>query len=199
MLRLVYHSPLFGPLHFEYSKAVVRVGSCRDNDLVLLHASVRPYHCVLVFDEASLCLLPPEAVGNDGVLAAAPAGPRYEPGDTLHLGELDLQVERSPNSVAVPQLGVVATAQPGQTAEGFWRADFAAVPAEARWLCGRCGLRLTTPQVHVLGLVGRRKYALCPKCSQTLELVVPLEVGAKGLLGRLKSGWRQLKGICRRP
>ena len=198
MLRLVYQSTLFGPLHFEYSKAIVRVGSCRDNDLVLLHPSVQPYHCVLVFAETSLCLLPPQAVGGDAVLEPAPAGPRYVAGGTLQIGELVFQVERSPNSVAVPEFRTATTATPGQTREGYWRADFAAVPDEARWLCGRCRLRLATSQVHVLGLVGGRKYALCPKCSQTVELIVPLESGRPGLLGRLKAGWRDLKRVCGR-
>jgi hypothetical protein len=203
VLRLVYQNSLFGPLHFEYPKAIVRVGSCRDNDLVLLHASVRPYHCVLVFDEAAVRLLPPEAADSQGVLENAPEARRYGLGETLHIGDLALQVERSPNSVAVPPPAAAGgSVLPGQTFDGYWRADFEAVPDEARWLCGRCRLRLTTPQVHVLGLVGGRKYPLCPKCSQTVELVVPIETGPRGLLGHLKAGWRQLQRFCgraRRP
>ena len=62
MLELIYHSGVFGPIHFEYSGPTVRVGSSEDNDLVLRHPSVELYHCLLVFRGEKVLCLPPDAV-----------------------------------------------------------------------------------------------------------------------------------------
>ena len=193
MLRLVHHTGVFGPLCFEYSQPVVRVGSCSDNDLVLLHPSVRPYHCALVFEEEAVRLVPVDAVwdlGEAGAEALAQA-PCYGPGDTLPLGELSFQVEHSSNSMVVPEMAEEVQPGAGQTREGYWLAEFEGVPEEAHWWCPRCGLRFTNVQVRVLGLVAHRKYALCPKCSQKVDLL-GIDPESRGLLGRLRNGWRRL-------
>jgi hypothetical protein len=193
MLRLVHHTEIFGPLCFEYSKRVVRVGSCSDNDLILPHPSVRAYHCALVFDDDTLRVVPAEAVSDLNALSeeAVASAPCYQAGDALQLGELVFQVEHSTNSMLIPDLEEAPTTEAGLTREGYWLADFESVPDEARWLCTSCALRFTNTQVHVLGLVAHRKYALCPRCSQKLEL---LGAGAadRSLLGRLRKSWRRL-------
>jgi hypothetical protein len=187
VLRLVYNTTVFGALHFEYSRSRVRVGSCRDNDLVLLHPSVEPYHCTLAWEEDSFALLPPHATEEPYDDA-----PRYGPGDTLVVGELKLLVERSPNSIAVPPPKMEAQAA-GRTHHGYWKADYAEVPSEARWSCPQCQLRFEDRQIHALGLAGRSKHILCPQCSRELELLTPAPPEAHGLLGVLNSGWRQLR------
>jgi hypothetical protein len=194
MLRLVHHTSVFGPLCFEYSRRVVRVGSCSDNDLILLHPSVRPYHCVLLFAEDTVQLVPKEAVSDLGVedKAVVAAAPSYRPGDLLPVGEVRFRVEHSSNSMTLPEAPEVVAPGVGLTREGYWRADFEGVPEAARWWCPRCGLRFTNVQVRVLGLVAHRKYALCPKCSLKVDLL-GLDPESRGLLGRLRTGWRRLR------
>jgi len=191
MLRLVHNTSVFGPLYFEYSKRVVRVGSCSDNDLILLHPSVRPYHGALVFEDEAVQLVEPESVSCQGVVGDLADAPCYRPGDTLPLGELLFLVEHSPNSMSVPEATVEVAPGTGLTREGYWRADFEGVPDEAHWWCPRCVLRFTNAQVHVIGLVAHRKYALCPKCSQKVDLLGQ-GLESRGLLGRMRTGWKRL-------
>ena len=114
MLRLVYHTKVFGPLNFEFSRPLVRIGSAKDNHLVLLHPSVEPYHCALAWEEESFALLPPNAEETTPLDDA----PRYAPGDTLVVGEVSLCVERSPNSIAVPP-PPAEQIPPGRTHRGY--------------------------------------------------------------------------------
>lgn len=187
MLRLVYHTTVFGPLNLEYPGPRVRVGSCRDNDLVLPHPSVRPYHCTLLLTEDTVTVLPPDA-GE----ARPPDAPCYGPGDRLQIGELLLSIEHSPNTVAVPPPKAEALL-PGRNHRGFWRADYKAVPDAARWLCSRCQLRFEDRQIRALGIEGGRKHILCPQCSLELALLAPAERELHGLLGALNSAWGQVR------
>lgn len=187
MLRLVYHTTVFGRLHFEYPRPRVRVGSARDNDLILLHPSVEPHHCTLLLEEDSLAMVPPHAA------AEPPAdAPRYGPGDALVIGDLTLQIERSPNTIAVP---APKTEQglPGRTHRGYWKADYEAVPETARWACERCQLRFEDRQIHALGLTGRSKHIFCPQCSAELALLTPTNASHGGFLGLMNSLYLKLR------
>lgn len=194
MLRLVYHTTVFGPLHFEFSKPLVRIGSCRDNDLVLPHSSIKPYHCILLFQEEAIQLLPPEAVQDGELVATASNASSYGAGDVLNVGEVALSVETSDQSVALPDAEarghVIA---PGKTAEGYWRAGSELAPVQARWLCPQCGIRLIDAQLHVMGLVGHRRHLLCPQCSHEVVPAVSDEAPSKGLILWLTKCWRCVK------
>lgn len=191
MLRLVYHTTTFGPLHLDYDDAVVRAGSSRDNDLIILHESVQPHHCLLLFEEEAVIVLsfeegmpvPPQEVPDDA--------PRFGVGDILHVGQLPFEIERSPNSVAVVRDNWSETTNDGKTPEGYWKADALYAPDEARWLCDFCRIRLLDRQLKLLGLQGRKKHLLCPVCGHEVTL---FSTGTKkdGSIGqKLRSVWKQ--------
>lgn len=87
-VRLVYNSTLFGPMYLEYSKRLIRVGSCWDNDLVISDASVQSHHCTLLLEEDSVLVLPAE---TDEKVPVAEA-PRVRSGEDVLLGEVRLRV-----------------------------------------------------------------------------------------------------------
>jgi hypothetical protein len=183
MVRLVYHSRLLGPLHFEYAHPRIRVGSCRDNDLVIPHPSLRPYHCTLALGEDSVTVLPPNAPEK----LPPDQAPCFRIGEDLVLGEVVLRIEHSSKSVALPTLEQIQPPD-GRTPEGFWKADFGAVPDLACWLCAECGLRFEDAQTRVIGLVGRRRHIHCPICGRNLAWVQPAPPeSSRTLRGRLTS------------
>lgn len=187
MLRLVFDTTVFGPLHFEYPRPRIRVGSCRDNDLVLLHPSVQPYHCTLALEEDGLVVLPANTDAEPD-----PTEPRLGPGDALQVGALTLRIERSPNSIAVPP---PKREEPpvGRNHHGHWKADLPSVPDSARWLCDPCKLRFEDRQVRAIGLEGGRKHILCPQCSRELVLVKAGPRRRPGLLGVFDQSWHKLR------
>jgi hypothetical protein len=196
MVCLVYQSRLFGPLRFEYSKARIRVGSCRDNDLVIPHPSLQPYHCALVLEEDYVSVLPPNAREDFPLDHAS----QYAVGNDLVLGEVVFSIERSSSSVATP---TIAPAQPsdGRTDAGFWKADFEGVPDAARWLCSRCGLRFEDVQVSKVGLVGKAKHIHCPTCGWNLTQVLPATPERPGTMRRrlaaMARKWLKQTGLVR--
>ena len=187
MLRLVFQTGVFGPLRFEYTQRRVRIGSCRDNDLVLPHPSVRPYHCTLAIEEDWLAILGPHANEETPIEGAT----RLGPGDQLKVGELVLDIERSPNSVGVP-VTEVSTPPNGRTAEGYWIVGWEGVPDTARWLCGTCSLRFEDEQVRAIGLAGRRRHVLCPVCSQHVAFVKPGSAAPRTFGGKVQRWGKKL-------
>ena len=102
MLKLIYHTAVFGPIDLEYARPVIRVGRNEDNDLVLRHPSVEPYHCRLVFrDESVLCLPPNQAIRSQTDLRGL-NGLEFGPGDPIQIGDLQFSLAHSSKTVAVP-------------------------------------------------------------------------------------------------
>jgi hypothetical protein len=167
VLELVYHTAVFGPIHFEYSGPVVRVGSSEDNDLVLRHPSVQPHHCLLVFRDEKVLCLPPGSVISSQVDWWELTGPEFSAGDYIQIGELQLSLSHSARSVAIPE------AQSLNAGAGAVACDLAveasAGPGPQGYFCTHCRVFIPEAEVNRVGLVGHAKRYLCPKCSSLLD------------------------------
>lgn len=166
MLELIYHSGVFGPIHFEYSGPTVRVGSSEDNDLVLRHPSVEFYHCLLVFRGEKVLCLPPDAVlSGEADLWQAP-GPEFGAGDEIQVGDLRLTLAHSARSVAIPEVrgGQASAPAPATYPAG----EPSEQPSPPGYFCPRCQVVVPETKVNRVGLVGHAKRYLCPKCSTLL-------------------------------
>ena len=166
MLKLIYHNTVFGPIDLEYDRPVIRVGRSEDNDLVLRHPSVEPYHCLLVFrGEKVLCLPPSKRLPSLEELPGM-TGPEYRPGDIVSIGELMFSLAHSANTIALPEVCLVGT--PAGVAETAAPIS-AAETNEPRYFCPHCRTFIESSGVKRVGLVGHTKRNLCPKCSSLLE------------------------------
>jgi hypothetical protein len=167
MLKLIYHTTVFGPIDLEYDRPVIRVGRSEDNDLVVGHPSVEPHHCLLVFrGEKVLCLPPDQIVGSSAELEGL-SGPGLGAGDSLWIGDLEFSLAHSTNTVAVPDFhtpGSVTGAGGGDQRTGAGEEE-----GQGRYYCPHCRAWIQEAQVKRVGLVGRAKRDLCPKCSGLLE------------------------------
>jgi hypothetical protein len=164
VLSLIYNTAVFGPIQFEYEAPVIRVGRSEDNDLVLRHPSVKPYHCQLVFRGEKVLRLPPAEDFSVETDLPSLTGPEFGVGDQLKIGELQFSVAHSARTVAIPE---IHRPQPeGEDAE----ADAAAGASKRRFFCARCRVFVPYRKIKRLGLVGHAERYLCPKCSSLLEL-----------------------------
>ena len=169
VLKLIYHTAVFGPIDLEYDRPVIRVGGSEDNDLVLRHPSVEPYHCLLVFrGEKVLCLPPSEDIPSETDLPSL-TGPELGAGDPIQIGELQFSLAHSSKTVAVPEAH-----RQGST-PGASEDDAAAGTGEQanqpRYYCAHCRAFIQDAEVKHVGLVGHAKRNLCPKCSRLLRKV----------------------------
>jgi len=167
VLKLVYHTGVFGPIDLEYDRPLIRVGSSEDNDLVLRHPSIEPYHCLLLFRGERLLCLPPinplPSPGDHAVLN----GPEFGLGDTLTIGELRFSLLHSSNTIALPEL---QSAPPLPELPPDLAAPPPAEPrTDARYYCPHCRVVVPEEQLKRVGLVGHPKRILCPKCSHLFE------------------------------
>ncbi len=167
MLKLIYHTAALGPIEFEYDRPVIRVGSSKDNDLVLGHPSVEPYHCQLVFrEEKVLCIALSETV-SPGTDLRNLRGAEYGAGEQLRIGELQFSLAHSGRSVAIPAMPL-----PEMDSESVKTdlPDNAGSRADAgRYYCPQCRTYYHGTEVRRFGLVGGPKRCLCPKCSRILD------------------------------
>jgi hypothetical protein len=167
VLKLIYHTAVFGPIDLEYDRAVIRVGRSEDNDLVLRHPSVEPHHCLLVFrGEKALCLPASQSIPSEADLGSL-TGPEFRVGDTVGIGELQFSLAHSSRTVAVP--GTHSQAASGDGADSATRAQSHGETSQARYYCAHCRTFIREAEVKHVGLVGHAKRNLCPKCSRMLE------------------------------
>ena len=163
VLKLIYHTGVFGPIHLEYDQPVIRVGRSEDNDLVLRHPSVDPYHCLLVFrGEKLLFLAPDPALTSDDDLARL-EGPQFNAGDEIMIGPLRFALAHSTRTVAIPH------PQREDTAAQAEETDVATGSDQARRFCAHCRKSFPAAELKRLGLVGHAKHWLCPKCGRVLD------------------------------
>ena len=166
MVKLVYQTSL-GPISLEYEQAMITVGSAPDNELVLPHPSVLPYHCRLALQDDRVVVHPGE--GEGGGLEEVPVDGRFT------IGELTFEVHHSGNTVAIP-LG--ALGQPGLPADD----------PDAPYYCQNCQIHFHEHEVKRIGIQGRGKHALCPRCSRPVSLSHPVETPPEGFVQKIRKG-----------
>ncbi len=158
MLKLIYHTAVFGPIDLEYDVPVISVGRSEDNDLVLRHPSILPHHCLLVFRGEKVLCLPPRRPLPAVTEVRHLTGPELGLADPLQLGELQFSLAHSGRTVALPdhnQGSLTAT-------------PVGAVADQQRYYCPFCRVFVPDAGVKRVGLVGHAKRDLCAKCSRPL-------------------------------
>ena len=181
MLKLIYHTAVFGPIDLEYDRPVIRVGRSEDNDLVLRHPSVEPYHCLLAFRDEKILWLPPSQELPTPAELRGLTGPELGHGEQLWIGELQFSLAHSSKTVALPEVqsqGAMAGASAGA--------------AGPRYYCMHCRAFVLEAEVKRVGLVGHAKRNLCPKCSRPLETELEPQKPPPGLAERLRKAARKL-------
>ncbi len=159
MLKLVYHTAVFGPIDLEYDRPLIRVGSSEDNELVLRHSSIDPHHCLLLFRGEKVLCLPPSHNPPPPSELSHLTGNELGFGDVLKIGELEFSLAHSPNTVSLPEV-------PGSMNDVVEDPEIGSQP---HYYCAHCRISIRHPDVKHVGLVGHGKRNLCPKCSGVLE------------------------------
>lgn len=163
VLKLVYHTFVFGEIGLEFQKEFVRVGSSPENDLVLPHPSVRDFHCLLVFSGERVAALPPDAwTGGPACEVLACQASTRGCGDELLIGEVAFKIAHSANTVALP---AVPDTEPEEDLNG------------PRYFCPRCRSIVPGAMITQIGLAKRSKHVLCPKCSAHVESMEDVREG----------------------
>ncbi len=168
MLKLIYHTAALGPIELEYNRPVIRVGSSRNNDLVLGHPSVEPFHCQLVFREEKLLCIPSSQTISPGTDLWSLRGPEYGAGEQLWIGELQFSLAHSALSVAIP--GMPRQELERETVKTEPPNNVDKTADSVSYYCPQCCAYFHSTVVRRVGLVGSAKRCLCPRCSRILDI-----------------------------
>jgi hypothetical protein len=168
VLKLIYHTAALGPIELEYQQPVIRVGSSGNNDLVLAHPSVEPYHCQLVFREEKVLCIPSDQTISPGTNLRSLRGPEYGAGEQLRIGELQFSLAHSARSVAVPAMPRQELER--ETVKANLPDNTDGTADSGSYYCPQCRAYYHRTEVKRVGLVGSAKRCLCPKCSRILDV-----------------------------
>jgi hypothetical protein len=154
VLKLVYHTGVLGPIDLEYEQPFVRVGSSPDNDLVLPHKTIAPYHCLLVFHGEKLLVLPPSRELPSAADLQTLRDGELGLGDSFTIGEVEFTLAHSSKTVALPELpGAPPAPRPPEDA------------TRHRYFCPHCQRVVPEAELRHVGLVGHPSAACAPSAA----------------------------------
>lgn len=162
-----------------------RVGRDPDADFTLAHPSVSSTHCEFILSHDGVFLRDCDStngtfVNNEPVKAA-----RLQPGQSVRLGDVELTVESTDATIAIPKMERDIPAPPLMQADGALRCR-RHPEAAVTFRCTHCREQFCTACVHILRLQGGGKpLFLCPLCSHKCERLKKNERTKEDFLGRL--------------
>lgn len=145
-----------------------RIGRSSHCDLQLNDPSVSEQHCELYLDP--LMVMVTDLGSTNGTFVDGQPVQKQELGDgqVILVGAYSMRLELESQRVVVPGMQFAAPERATVLADGRPCCHNHA-EAEATMRCTGCGRFYCRPCVHVLGLVGSKKHAMCPTCRQHCE------------------------------
>lgn len=179
-----------------------RVGRHSDNDFQIEHPTISSVHCEIVLQEGGVLLRDLESTNGTFVNGTAVREVKLSPGEIVRLGDVELLVETTDFTIAIPKFSnPELPAPPVVTEEGSLicpRHKHAHVTHQ----CTKCQEVMCDACVHRLRRKGSKKtLMLCPICSGSVELIGgPVKTKKKSLFERLvgETVKMKLSGLIRR-
>jgi hypothetical protein len=187
MLRLSVKSIEAGAEFIELKPGAWRLGRSQDNDFPVPHPTVSATHCEIVCQEDSVKVRDCGSTNGTFIGGKPIQESELKPGQTLHLGDVEMLLEKVPDKVVIPDVDFAAPPPPPPLPDGS-AACLNHAEVRARRKCNQCQRCFCDPCVHTIRRVGGRILKLCPVCSGPCE-IIPWEGDQKpkkkSLLGRV--------------
>jgi FHA domain len=186
MARLVIKSAEFGDRVIELNLGVNRFGRSPSNDVQIENPTVSGTHCEIVLADDGVVVRDCDSANGTYVNAQPVKEARLSAGQTLQLGEVELLVETTDITVAIPQFDMPRPAPPVVLSDGSLICP-RHPNARATHQCTHCLEVLCDACVHHLRRRGGKLMEFCPLCSHPC-----LPLGAEKQKKKLFFGlWRK--------
>ena len=195
MLRLVNKSGAEPREAIELIPGTHRLGRSRGNDFPIEHPTVSAIHCEIVCQGDAVLVRDCGSTNGTFINGQPISEAKLKPGQTLHLGEVEMLLEAGPITVAIPPVDFSEPPPPGPLADGTL-ACVNHAEVRARRKCTQCQKCFCDPCVHTLRRVGGKVLKLCPACSGPCEIMLWGDEGKrkkKSLLERMRLFKKTLK------
>lgn len=165
---------------------VNRFGRSPDNHFALDHPTVSGMHCEIVVGDDGVILRDCGSTNGTFVNGQLVKEASLSPGQTLHLGEVELLVESTEVVMAVPKFDAPHPTPPVLLEDGSMLCP-RHKDAPATYQCTHCHEVLCDACVHRLRRHGGKVLKLCPLCSHPCERIGgPAKKKKKTFLGFLQ-------------
>jgi pSer/pThr/pTyr-binding forkhead associated (FHA) protein len=170
MAKLIVKSEGFGNRVIQLNLGVNRFGRGPDNDFPLEHPTVSVTHCEIALRESGLIVQDCHSTNGTFVEGERVQEATLSTGQTVHLGDVELFVESTEVTIAIPQFEVPRPAPPVMLTDGSLVCP-RHKHARATHQCSYCHEILCDSCVHRLRRRGGRVLKLCPLCSHPCERI----------------------------
>jgi len=182
MARLVIRSAEFGDRVIELNPGVNRFGRSPNNDVQIEHPTVSARHCEIVLADDGVVVRDCGSANGTFVDAQPVEEARLSAGQTLHLGEVEVLVETTDVTIAIPQFEVPRPVPPVVLTDGSLICP-RHPKARATHQCTHCREVLCDACVHRLRRRGGKLLKFCPLCSHPCESIGGEKRKKKSLFG----------------
>ena len=182
MARLIIKSAEIANRVIELNLGVNRLGRDPENDFPIEHPTVSASHCEIVLSNEGVIVR--DCASSNGTFVS---GERIEEaklsaGQTVHLGEVELLVETTEVTIAIPKFDVPRPAPPVVMSDGSLICP-RHPRARATHQCTHCKEVLCDACVRRLRRRGGKLLKFCPLCSHPCEPIGGEKRKKKSLLG----------------
>ena len=182
MARLIIKSAEIANRVIELNLGVNRLGRDPENDFPIEHPTVSASHCEIVLSNEGVIVR--DCASSNGTFVS---GERIEEaklsaGQTVHLGEVELLVETTEVTIAIPKFDVPRPAPPVVMSDGSLICP-RHPRARATHQCTHCKEVLCDACVRRLRRRGGKLLKFCPLCSPPCEPIGGEKRKKKSLLG----------------
>ena len=182
MARLIIKSAEIANRVIELNLGVNRLGRDPENDFPIEHPTVSASHCEIVLSNEGVIVR--DCASSNGTFVS---GERIEEaklsaGQTVHLGEVELLVETTEVTIAIPKFDVPRPAPPVVMSDGSLICP-RHPRARATHQCTHCKEVLCDACVRRLQRRGGKLLKFCPLCSHPCEPIGGEKRKKKSLLG----------------
>ncbi len=181
MARLVIKSAGFGGRVIELNLGVNRFGRGPKSDFQIEHPTVSSTHCEVVLSDNEVVVRDCNATNGTFVDGQRITETKLSAGQTLHLGEVELLVETTEVSIAIPKFDVPQAAPPVVLSDGSLICPRHPT-ALATHQCTHCHEVLCDACLHWLRRRGGKLMKFCPLCSHACVPLGPEKRKKKSFL-----------------
>lgn len=182
MARLVVKSAEMENRVIELNLGVNRLGRGAKNDFQIEHPTVSSRHCEIVLTDEGVVVRDCASANGTFVGGEQVQEAKLSAGQTLHLGEVELLVEATEVTIAIPTFDLPRPAPPVVLSDGSLICP-RHPKARATHQCTHCREVLCDACVHRLRRRGGKLMKFCPLCSHPCVLIGGEKKEKKSLFG----------------
>jgi pSer/pThr/pTyr-binding forkhead associated (FHA) protein len=185
MARLVVKSDGFAEQVIELHLRVNRLGRSPENDFPIEHPSVSAFHCEVLLDPDEIRVRDCDSTNGTFVGGEQVKEAKLHAGQTLCLGDVELFVESTDTTIAIPKFEAPRPAAPVVLSDGSVLCP-RHPQARVTHQCTFCREVMCDACVHSMRRRGGKALKLCPLCSHQCEPLAREEKKKKSVLGFLQ-------------